>query len=193
MYSTIQPIECKTAADVWAAAAAVRQKQKASRMPPAPEPEPEKPQIIPIEAPPDSDFARLVAAAYPARYPGELARLGVSVKAIQAAVSEASGVRVTDLISARRTANVVLPRQIAMALAKHFTLKSLPEIGRRFGGRDHTTVLHACRKMEPVIEAVAARVPEGSTLEAWVAAALETAPSMNLITSYQRRKTGAAA
>jgi Bacterial dnaA protein helix-turn-helix len=53
-----------------------------------------------------------------------------------------------DLVSARRTKNIVLPRQIAMYLAKTMTLKSLPEIGRRFGGRDHTTVLHAVRKIK---------------------------------------------
>jgi len=53
-----------------------------------------------------------------------------------------------DLLSARRTATVVKPRQIAMYLSKMLTLRSLPEIGRRFGGRDHTTVLHAVRKIE---------------------------------------------
>ncbi|OYU91841.1 MAG: chromosomal replication initiation protein DnaA [Bradyrhizobiaceae bacterium PARB1] len=57
----------------------------------------------------------------------------------------------SDLMSARRTANIVKPRQLAMYLAKTLTLRSLPEIGRRFGGRDHTTVLHAVRKMERII------------------------------------------
>ena len=51
----------------------------------------------------------------------------------------------------RRTANVVRPRQVAMYLAKTLTLRSLPEIGRRFGGRDHTTVLHAVRKIEALV------------------------------------------
>jgi chromosomal replication initiator protein len=54
-------------------------------------------------------------------------------------------------LSSRRTANVVRPRQIAMYLAKTLTLRSLPEIGRRFGGRDHTTVLHAVRKIEGLV------------------------------------------
>ncbi len=54
----------------------------------------------------------------------------------------------SDLLSSRRTAAVVMPRQIAMYLAKSLTLRSLPEIGRRFGGRDHTTVLHAVRKID---------------------------------------------
>jgi chromosomal replication initiator protein len=56
-----------------------------------------------------------------------------------------------DLLSSRRTANVVRPRQVAMYLAKILTLRSLPEIGRRFGGRDHTTVLHAVRKIEGLV------------------------------------------
>src|SRR5262249_50806368 len=56
-----------------------------------------------------------------------------------------------DLLSSRRTANVVRPRQVAMYLAKTLTLRSLPEIGRRFGGRDHTTVLHAVRKIESLV------------------------------------------
>jgi chromosomal replication initiator protein len=65
-----------------------------------------------------------------------------------------------DLVSSRRTRNVVLPRQIAMYLAKALTPRSLPEIGRRFGGRDHTTVLHAVRKIETQIEADAALAQE---------------------------------
>ncbi|MGA0561717.1 chromosomal replication initiator protein DnaA [Ancylobacter sp. VNQ12] len=61
-----------------------------------------------------------------------------------------------DLMSQRRTATVVLPRQVAMYLAKTLTLRSLPEIGRRFGGRDHTTVLHAVRKIAGLVASDAA-------------------------------------
>jgi chromosomal replication initiator protein len=57
----------------------------------------------------------------------------------------------TDLLSSRRSRDVVRPRQIAMYLAKSLTSRSLPEIGRRFGGRDHTTVLHSVRKVEQLI------------------------------------------
>jgi hypothetical protein len=70
------------------------------------------------------------------------------VEDIQRAVCRRYGVSRADMLSARRTATIVLPRQIAMYLAKTITLRSLPEIGRRFGGRDHTTVLHAVRKIE---------------------------------------------
>ena len=66
---------------------------------------------------------------------------------IQRMVARQYNVSRADLLSSRRTANVVRPRQVAMYLAKTLTLRSLPEIGRRFGGRDHTTVLHAVRKI----------------------------------------------
>jgi chromosomal replication initiator protein len=81
--------------------------------------------------------------------PMELKR--VRIEEIQRIVARHYNVSRSDLLSSRRTANVVRPRQIAMYLAKTLTLRSLPEIGRRFGGRDHTTVLHAVRKIESLI------------------------------------------
>jgi chromosomal replication initiator protein len=57
-----------------------------------------------------------------------------------------------DLLSPRRARSVVVPRQIGMYLAKKLTPRSLPEIGRRFGGRDHSTVLHAVRKIEELMK-----------------------------------------
>jgi chromosomal replication initiator protein len=75
----------------------------------------------------------------------------VKIEDIQRIVARQYNVSRSDLLSSRRTANVVRPRQVAMYLAKTLTLRSLPEIGRRFGGRDHTTVLHAVRKIETLI------------------------------------------
>jgi len=72
----------------------------------------------------------------------------VKIEDIQKLVATHYQVSRADILSSRRTANVVRPRQIAMFLAKTLTLRSLPEIGRRFGGRDHTTVLHAVRKID---------------------------------------------
>ena len=74
----------------------------------------------------------------------------VKIEDIQKLVATHYNVSRADILSSRRTANVVRPRQIAMYLSKVLTLRSLPEIGRRFGGRDHTTVLHAVRKIEGV-------------------------------------------
>jgi chromosomal replication initiator protein len=76
----------------------------------------------------------------------------VKIEDIQRMVARHFNVSRADMLSSRRTANVVRPRQIAMYLAKMLTLRSLPEIGRRFGGRDHTTVLHAVRKIESLAE-----------------------------------------
>jgi len=59
---------------------------------------------------------------------------------------------VSDLLSRRRTRTIARPRQMAMALSKELTEHSLPEIGDAFGGRDHTTVLHACRKIEELCD-----------------------------------------
>jgi chromosomal replication initiator protein len=75
----------------------------------------------------------------------------VKIEDIQRVVARQYNVSRADLLSSRRTANVVRPRQVAMYLAKTLTLRSLPEIGRRFGGRDHTTVLHAVRKIESLV------------------------------------------
>ena len=72
----------------------------------------------------------------------------VTIEEIQKRVSEHFNVRVTDMHSARRARAVARPRQVAMYLSKQLTARSLPEIGRKFGGRDHTTVMHAVRKIE---------------------------------------------
>jgi chromosomal replication initiator protein len=72
----------------------------------------------------------------------------VTVENIQRTVAEYFKIRVADLLSKRRNRSIARPRQIAMSLAKELTKHSLPEIGDAFGGRDHTTVLHACRRIE---------------------------------------------
>ncbi len=71
----------------------------------------------------------------------------ITIENIQKTVAQYYKLRVADLVSKRRTRSVARPRQVAMALAKELTNHSLPEIGDAFGGRDHTTVLHACRKV----------------------------------------------
>jgi chromosomal replication initiator protein len=72
----------------------------------------------------------------------------VTMENIQKTVAEYCKIRVADLLSKRRNRSVARPRQIAMSLSKELTNHSLPEIGDRFGGRDHTTVLHACRRIK---------------------------------------------
>jgi chromosomal replication initiator protein DnaA len=72
----------------------------------------------------------------------------VTLENIQRTVAEYYKMRLTDLLGKKRTRSIARPRQVAMALAKELTNHSLPEIGQAFGGRDHTTVLHACRKIK---------------------------------------------
>lgn len=76
----------------------------------------------------------------------------VGIDNIQRVVAEYYKIKVADLLSKRRSRSVARPRQVAMALAKELTNHSLPEIGDSFGGRDHTTVLHACRKIKELRE-----------------------------------------
>ena len=75
----------------------------------------------------------------------------ITIEDIQKKVAERYNIRVSDLSSNRRTKNIALPRQISMFLCKQLTSRSLAEIGRKFGGKDHTTVMHAVRKIEKLI------------------------------------------
>jgi len=77
----------------------------------------------------------------------------ITVENIQKTVAEYYKVKVAELLSKRRSRSIARPRQLAMVLAKELTNHSLPEIGDVFGGRDHTTVLHACRKIKELIPA----------------------------------------
>lgn len=76
----------------------------------------------------------------------------VTIENIQKTVAEYYKVKVADLLSKRRNRSIARPRQMAMALSKELTNHSLPEIGDHFGGRDHTTVIHACRKVKELIQ-----------------------------------------
>ena len=76
----------------------------------------------------------------------------VTIENIQKTVAQYYKIRVADLMSKRRNRAVARPRQVAMSLAKELTDRSYPEIGDAFGGRDHTTVLHACKRVKGLRE-----------------------------------------
>ncbi len=76
----------------------------------------------------------------------------VSVDEIQKKVAHHFNIKIADMFSARRSRQIARPRQIAMYLAKNLTSMSYPEIGKRFGNRDHTTIMHAVRKVEELME-----------------------------------------
>ena len=75
----------------------------------------------------------------------------INIDNIQRTIAEYHKIKLSDLLSKRRNRSLARPRQMAMALAKGLTQHSLPEIGEAFGGRDHTTVLHACRKIKELV------------------------------------------
>lgn len=77
----------------------------------------------------------------------------VTIEEIQRKVAEHYNVRLSDMIGPKRMRTIARPRQVAMYLSKHLTTRSLPEIGRRFGGRDHTTIMHGIRKIEELMVA----------------------------------------
>jgi len=85
----------------------------------------------------------------------------ISMSNIQKVVADYYGLQIKDLLSKRRTRSLARPRQVAMALSKELTEHSLPEIGEAFAGRDHTTVLHACRQIRTLIES------DGKLREDW--------------------------
>jgi chromosomal replication initiator protein len=111
-------------------------------VPPAPKPE--------IIAPPQPDPPPLMVQRYSFKEAwfsivDVAAPRSLSIRQIKEVVCDHFAITMQEMESARRTKSIVLPRMVAMYLSKELTGKSLPEIGRRFGGRDHTTVLHSVR------------------------------------------------
>ena len=90
----------------------------------------------------------------------------VSIDDIQRKVAEHYNIRMAEMSSARRARAVARPRQVAMFLAKRLTSRSLPEIGRKFGNRDHTTVLHGVRRIEELIQSDVSLAEDVRMLEA---------------------------
>jgi hypothetical protein len=84
--------------------------------------------------------------------PGEPARPYFEIRHIQLAVAKHYKVKLSDMVSGRRTADLILPRHVAIYLAKELTAKSLPQIGIKFGHRDHTTILFAVRKIAKLVK-----------------------------------------
>jgi len=112
---------------------------------PAPQPKPDIVEIVPIVvAPPPEAKADAVVPTWFAMFEPRCTDYP-SIKDIRAAVCKHYNLSLADMLSSRRTANIVRPRQVAIYLCKEFTPLSLMQIGRKFGGKDHTTVLHASR------------------------------------------------
>lgn len=140
--------ELTTAADVLTNARAVQARITASRRVERQEPaavKVEAPPIVPTSSPKKTKEIKEPAPRSAEPYP-EIVILH-SISKIIRAVAWFYNISPVDIISARREAKIVRPRQIAAYFAKALTPYSLPEIGRRIGGRDHTTILHSCRRI----------------------------------------------
>jgi len=97
----------------------------------------------------------------------------VKISEIQRHVGLSFHIDLVDMLSHRRTKEIVTPRQVAMALCKKLTLRSLPDIGRKFDNRDHTTVLHAVRKYEWLTDKLKAEFDSEAPLSRWTDRAAE--------------------
>lgn len=151
--SLIQTVEYHSEAEMLAAAKARRARFDAFREPlrsflleklPTVDPAPKVWKLPPVE---DPWVAAWLAKAAPPEPPEPPEPRRPSIVEIQIAVAGHFRIARHDLLAQRRTIKVALPRQIAMYLAQTLTLRSLPDIGRRFNGRHHTTVMHSVRKI----------------------------------------------
>jgi hypothetical protein len=120
-------------------------------------PEPAPVEIVPPES---TKLENIIAVSYPPAYP--------SVATIQRAVCDHWHITKNDLICQRREPRLVRPRFLAVALCRELTPLSYPQIGRCFHNRDHTTMLHSCRKMSPIMDKARVALGEGAPLTNWV-------------------------
>lgn len=141
--------ETRSAAEIMAGYAAARARLQAGRVVKEvqrPAPKPEEPRPPARRVPPLALLLALANPATPAR------NLRITSEQIKRAVASAYGVSVTDIDAERRHKAIVRPRHVAIYLATKLTTASLPEVGHRFGGRDHTTVINAVRRVEALLQ-----------------------------------------
>ena len=124
-------------------------------------------------APPKPAPPEPVAVELPAGFAYMLRNPRSRFEAIVVAICHEFHITRRDLFGRSRRAEVVAPRAIAFALARHLTPKSMPQIGRDAGGFDHTTILHAVRKLAEALDAVKDGIPEDATPAEWVKAMRE--------------------
>jgi hypothetical protein len=142
-------------------------------MPSSPQPKPPEPAVEALHPPepepaPEPEPEPLPVVVLPDRFAGMLTHRFSMFEEIVKAVCREFHMTRPVLFSHRRFARVVAPRSLVFALARHLTKKSMPEIGRRAGGFDHTTVMHAIHKLSHVLELTKNGMPEDATPAEWV-------------------------
>ena len=146
----INPVQCASGADAAAAALSVRERRRSfffvaepPRIAEAPRPvKAEEPKVVP---PVEITIAEMFGSSE------DIGQRLPRLEEIKVAVCNFYRVRAIDLLSARRTKDIAFPRQVAMWLGRRVTLQSFPAIGRYFGGRDHSTAVHAVAKIDRLI------------------------------------------
>ena len=96
----------------------------------------------------------------------------ITIASIQETVCALFGISIREMVSGRRHSNLVTPRHLAIMLAAHLTSLSYPAIGRHFGNRDHTTIMHAVSKMKPVLAIIGPTLGYENSAEEWALAAI---------------------
>jgi hypothetical protein len=156
---TVPVREYASASEMVASLMAIRKELRGPAVPPPkpvaievePPPAPEPPVMAYVSPPIDVDISD--------RFP--------TIAEIVTIVADVWHIAPVHIRSARRTWECVFPRQVVYALACHLTTRSLPEIGRHLGGRDHSSILHGRNKMQPHMERVEARLPPNVTVRQW--------------------------
>ncbi len=190
----LKPVECVSAAEVMERAA----RSRAFRSSFGPKPTGFSPQVYPSQPDPPVEKKELVLPPpsglltqilWPDEYTGNNFTRP-TIRQVARAMALAYKMDYARIVGPERLDAIVRPRQLAMALAKHLTLASYPAIGRAFGGRDHTTALHAIRKFAPIIETTASIMPIGAPLMEWVHVARETLERIRPVKQPRRTKIG---
>lgn len=167
MYSTVQVEKCETAKSVRIRAEIARQRRREFFKLPSPVQPTSPPEIIAPSPEPEMMIQKLIREATHLAFFGAN-RTTPAIRDIQRMVCVAFDIPLVDLLSKRRSKDVCVPRHIAMILCRALTFHSLPEIGRRTGDRDHTTVLSAIRKYQWLIDQLHNELTEKNSLAEWV-------------------------
>jgi Bacterial dnaA protein helix-turn-helix len=200
--------ECRTAEDVRARARAVAAKRNEWRKP-EPKKSPERVEVV--DASPSAILVPIqtnravqsfhtinLSGFISARFQGDCpprpaAYRRHSIAGIQREVCRIFGIERRDMLSSRRQLTLVWPRHIAVMLAHHLTAMSYPVIGRAFGGRDHSSMIHAVRKMAPLLDVVKTMVGHADSTEDWARAAVSVWKDFSIKCEWKKKQSAGGA
>lgn len=163
-----RPIECTTPLEVELLATVIELRREVSRLKSQPKPKPKKPEPKSAKVEPPLQPPAAPAVCVLDESADRVCAGNATMKQIQIAICDRFNITLHELRSQRRQAYLLKARQSACMLIRALTSKSFPEIGKTFGNKDHSTILHAARKMAPVYERLAETLTPEDTLATWV-------------------------